>query len=227
MFTKFKSIRKYSKDLFLLVICFFIGFIYYQKLSIELHNFIKLEKSNLVLSNTSLKLYHDNDTNKSSNLTIKNREKPFDERILMLFQQEIKNVEVQSKIPSFEEVLFGNDYSKIKLIAIMGTKQNKKALVIDHLNNLRIFKVGDKVDKNTLILDITETSIKFKSKNNIKEIFLYREKEQVILNPPIATSPPPPLPRPPSVEEQHIEDEGLLMEERIDKFRRPGGRQIR
>jgi hypothetical protein len=79
--------------------------------------------------------------------------------------------EPEKKEPTFSEALL-ND--AIKVILITGVNNQKRAMILDHQNITRIIKKGERIDK-VLVLEITDTSVKFKIDGKIKEISLYKK----------------------------------------------------
>jgi len=79
--------------------------------------------------------------------------------------------EPEKKEPTFSEALL-ND--AIKVILITGVNNQKRAMILDHQNITKIIKKGERIDK-VLVLEITDTSVKFKIDGKIKEISLYKK----------------------------------------------------
>jgi len=79
--------------------------------------------------------------------------------------------EPEKKEPTFSEALL-ND--AIKVILITGVNNQKRAMILDHQNLTKIIKKGERIDK-VLVLEITDTSVKFKIDGKIKEISLYKK----------------------------------------------------
>jgi hypothetical protein len=79
--------------------------------------------------------------------------------------------EPEKKEPTFYEALL-ND--AIKVILITGVNNQKRAMILDHQNITKIIKKGERIDK-VLVLEITDTSVKFKIDGKIKEISLYKK----------------------------------------------------
>ena len=79
--------------------------------------------------------------------------------------------EPEKKEPTFYEALL-ND--AIKVILITGVNNQKRAMILDHQNITKIIKKGERIDK-VLVLEITDTSVKFKIDGKIKEISIYKK----------------------------------------------------
>jgi hypothetical protein len=79
--------------------------------------------------------------------------------------------EPEKKEPTFSEALL-ND--AIKVILITGVNNQKRAMILDHQNITKIIKKGERIDK-VLVLEITDTSVKFKIDGKIKEISIYKK----------------------------------------------------
>lgn len=208
MIDKIKFIKPYLKDFIALTILILLALIFYDKLLGDIPDIPKLEPYNL--SNREKTEEYQIKENDFSNLN----------KILSLFKEENIIEESETKIPTFEEVLFGTEYSNIKLIAITGTEKDKRALVIDHMNNLRTFRKGDKIDGNTIVSDITYTSVKFKSKNKTRELFLYK-KEDFRKTSKTVSQQQPSIIRQQQVQEETIQDEEPIEEKSLESSKRP------
>lgn len=212
MIEKIKLNRIYLKDLIVLIILIFLALNFYDKPSVNIHDLNKSKPNNFKEEGKK----DESEKIDSDSSAIKKQ--------LSLFKEEIENEEQETKQPTFEEVLFSKGYDNIKLIAITGTEKNKKALVVDHMNNLRIFKKGEKIDSNIIVLDISNVSIKFKSKSRVKELFLYKRDENIRetkkeIQPPVMRQQPK--------QEEIIHDQEPTEEETVEKMKKPRREIIR
>ncbi|MEN2985924.1 MAG: hypothetical protein ABDH16_04635 [Thermodesulfovibrionaceae bacterium] len=168
---KIKFVQPYFKDLIIAVILLFISLIFYEKPVIEIR---EMHKINTVKEKVEKEKISQTKENTDFEMS----------KVLSIFKGERISEESEIKQPTFKEALFEGRYGRVKLVAITGTEKNKKAIVLDHLNNLRTLKKGEKIEDEVIVVNISDTSVKFKSGNKTKELSLYKKEDDIPLKMP-------------------------------------------
>lgn len=196
---KLKNLQPYLKDIIAVLILFFLAWMFYEKPSVT----IKVKPKDAKVEQTH-----------SENIQ-QTEEQSEIAKSINIFKEidDIKEIEQ----PTFKEVLFGEKKGNITLIAIAGTKKDKKALILDHANNLRELKKGEKIENEVMVSLISDTFVRFKSGNKIKDLYLYKKDDNISRNVPKV--PPPFIP---SKEQMNIEpeEEQSMNPEEMIKLRR-------
>ncbi len=196
---KLKKLQPYLKDLIAISILFFLAWMFYEKPSVN----IKVKPKDAKIEQTNLENIQQ--TEEQSEIA----------KSINIFK-EIDDIE-EIEQPTFKEVLFGEKKGNITLIAIVGTKKEMRALVLDHTNNLRELKKGEKIENEVVVSLISDTFVRFKSGNKIKDLYLYKKHDNISRNVPEV--PPPFIP---SMEQMNIapEEEQSMNPEEMTELRR-------
>ena len=174
----FTTLKLYLKDLIIFIFLIIVAIVFYDKLIIKtLPN-----KSLAVEKKVTIEELEKKDGNRREDIYYKNINAT---AILKLFQDTAEKGEKKvyiEKPPSFKEYLFNETLGSIKVLAIFGSPNQKRALIVDHMNNIKILRDGEKIEKDVVVLNISESSIKFKSGNRIKELMLFqKEKPKLVI----------------------------------------------
>lgn len=169
-FSKLQEIRVYLKDILALSLILLFSTIFYQA-----PPEINLEEKRSAFKNLS-------NQSQVKEKGLENEEKelyPDLPKNLFIFKTALiqKPKEEKITLPTFKEVLFGEKAGNIKLLAIMGNSKEKKAHLITHTGDLVTVKKGDKID-GVVVASISNKSVKFKWKNKVIELYLYKKKEK-------------------------------------------------
>jgi hypothetical protein len=201
-YLKSQKIKPYLKDILAILCIFILSLKSYQKPTISYDD--KINKSNNMTDQI--------DSKENITETLKEDPYPHLSKSLSLFKGTETPLANETKItqPTFKEILFGEKPGTLKLLAIMGREEEKKAYLVDHQGNLRIIKKGDKIDE-VIVFSITDKAVKFKWKNQLKEIYLYTNR-------PSPNYPSPQI-EPISNIEEKIEEEERIKRPDLRNFR--------
>ncbi|MCM8819503.1 MAG: hypothetical protein NC925_01780 [Candidatus Omnitrophica bacterium] len=174
----FTTLKLYLKDLIIFIFLIIVAIVFYDKPIIKtLPN-----KSLAVEKKVTIEELEKKDGNRRKDIYYKNINAT---AILKLFQDTGEKGEQKvhiEKPPSLKEYLFNETLGSIKVLAIFGSPNQKRALIVDHMNNIKILREGERIEKDVVVLNISESSIKFKSGNRIKELMLFqKEKPKLVI----------------------------------------------